>query len=126
MTLVVKNPPANAGDVTDVDRSLHPEDLLEDGLAAHSSILAWRIPWTEESGRLQSMASLSQTRLKQLSTHQRRMVRPVPTDTAAAVKSLQSCTTVCNPIDGSPPGSPVPGILQARTLEWIAISFSNA
>ena len=45
---------------------------------------------------------------------------------AAAAKSLQSCPTLCNPIDGSPPGSPDPGILQARTLEWVAISFSNA
>ena len=44
---------------------------------------------------------------------------------AAAAKSLQSCPTLCNPIDGRPPGSPVPGILQARTLEWVAISFSN-
>ena len=44
----------------------------------------------------------------------------------AAAKSLQSCPTLCNPIDGSPPGSPVPGTLQARTLEWVAISFSNA
>ena len=43
----------------------------------------------------------------------------------AAAKSLQSCPTLCDPIDGSPPGSPVPGILQARTLEWVAISFSN-
>ena len=43
----------------------------------------------------------------------------------AAAKSRQSCLTLCDPIDGSPPGSPVPGILQARTLEWIAISFSN-
>ena len=42
---------------------------------------------------------------------------------AAAAKSLQSCLTLCDPIDGSPPGSPVPGILQARTLEWVAISF---
>ena len=41
-------------------------------------------------------------------------------------KSLQSCPTLCDPVDGSPPGSPVPGILQARTLEWVAISFSNA
>ena len=41
-------------------------------------------------------------------------------------KSFQSCPTLCDPIDGSPPGSPVPGILQARTLEWVAISFSNA
>ena len=46
--------------------------------------------------------------------------------TAAAAKSLQSCSTLCDPIDGSPPGCPVPGILQARTLEWVAISFSNA
>ena len=45
---------------------------------------------------------------------------------AAAAKSLQSCPTLCDPIDGSPPGSPVPGILQARTLEWGAISFSSA
>ena len=45
---------------------------------------------------------------------------------AAAAKSLQSCPTLCDPIDGSPPGCAVPGILQARTLEWVAISFSNA
>ena len=45
---------------------------------------------------------------------------------AVAAKSLQSCLTLCDPIDGRPPGSPVPGILQARTLEWVAISFSNA
>ena len=44
---------------------------------------------------------------------------------AAAAKSLQSCPTPCNPINSSPPGSPAPGILQARTLEWVAISFSN-
>ena len=47
-------------------------------------------------------------------------------DIEFAAKSLQSCPTLCDPIDGSPPGSPVPGILQARTLEWVAISFSNA
>ena len=47
-------------------------------------------------------------------------------EAAAAAKSLQFCPTLCNPIDGSPPGSPIPGILQARTLEWVAISFSNA
>ena len=49
-----------------------------------------------------------------------------PAAVAAAAKSLQSCPTLCDPIDGSPPGSPVPGILQARTLEWVAIFFSNA
>ena len=48
------------------------------------------------------------------------------TKAAAAAKSLQSCPTLCDPIDGSPPGSTVPGILQARTLEWVAISFSNS
>ena len=45
---------------------------------------------------------------------------------AAAAKSIQSCPTLCDPIDGSPPGTAVPGILQARTLEWVAISFSSA
>ena len=45
---------------------------------------------------------------------------------AAAAKSLQSCPTLCDPTDGSPPGSPIPGIIQSRTLEWVAISFSNA
>ena len=48
------------------------------------------------------------------------------TAAAAAAKSLQSCPTLCDPRDSSPPGSPVPGILQARTLEWVAISFSTA
>ena len=48
------------------------------------------------------------------------------THAATAAKSLQSCPTLCDPIDGSPPGSPIPGILQARTLEWVAISFSSA
>ena len=46
--------------------------------------------------------------------------------TAAAANLPQLCPTLCDPIDGSPPGSPIPGILQARTLEWVAISFSNA
>ena len=49
----------------------------------------------------------------------------VLTHTAAAAKSLQSCLTLCDPIDGGPSGSAVPGILQARTLQWVAISFSN-
>ena len=48
-----------------------------------------------------------------------------PWSAAAAAKWLQSCPTLCNPIDGSPPSSPVPRILKARTLEWVAISFSN-
>ena len=53
-------------------------------------------------------------------------VNQPPAAAAAAAKSLQSCPTLCDPIDSSPPGSPVPGILQARTLEWVAVSFSNA
>ena len=50
----------------------------------------------------------------------------LPAAAVAAAALLQLCPTLCDPIDGSPPGSPVPGILQARTLEWVAISFSNA
>jgi len=53
-------------------------------------------------------------------------LKPHKLISAAAAKSLQSCPTLCDPIDGSPSGFPVPGILQARTLEWVAISFSNA
>ena len=56
----------------------------------------------------------------------KRMYNVIKVAAAAAAKSLQSCPTLCDPIDGSPPGSPVPGIHQARTLEWVAISFSNA
>ena len=55
-----------------------------------------------------------------------RVLTTKPTAAAAAAKSLQSCPTLWDPIDSSPPGSPVSGILQARTLEWVAISFSNA
>ena len=54
------------------------------------------------------------------------MVATAAAAAAAAAKLLQSCLTLCDPIDGSPPGSPVPGILQARTLEWVVISFSNS
>ena len=89
-----KNPPAMQETWV---QSLGWKDPLEKGMATHSNILIWRIPWMEEPGRLQP-----------------------------AAKSLQSCRTLCNPIDGSPPGSPAPGILKARTLEWVAISFSNA
>jgi len=73
----------------------------------------WNI-WPLLGGRERGRASFS-------STHS-----TGPGNTAAAAESLQSCPTLCDPIDGSPPGSPVPGILQARTLEWVAISFSNA
>ena len=79
------------------------------GLTTHSSIFAWRIPWTEEPGRYSTWGC-----------------KESDMTAAAAAKLLQSCPTLCDPTDSSPPGSPVPGILQARTLEWVAISFSNA
>ena len=78
-------------------QSLNWEGPLEEETATHSRILAWKIPRTKE-----------------------------PAAAAAAAKSLQSCLTLCNPRDGRPPGFPVPGIIQARTLEWVAISFSSA
>ena len=153
-------------------------------MAPHSSTLAWKIPWTAEPGRLQSMGSRRvghdcSTSLSLFTfMHWRRKWQPTPVflpgesqgrgslvgcrpwgrtelDTtehaqnvksaigfgirqtyiliphlpkgaSAAAKSLQSCPTLCNPIDSSPSGSTIPGILQARTLEWVAISFSNA
>ena len=81
-----------------------------------------------------SWASLVAHLIKNLPTMWETWVRPLVWEdllekgkaTAASAKSLQSYLTLCDPIDGSPPGSPVPGILQARTLEWVAISFSNA
>ena len=61
-----------------------------------------------------------------LVTQQQKAKEHAITPAATAAESLQSCSTLCDPIDDSPPGSPVPGILQARTLEWVAISFSPA
>ena len=58
--------------------------------------------------------------------HLKCQTRIFPAVKSAAAKPLQSCPTLCDPIDGSPPGSPISGIVQARTLEWVAISFSNA
>ena len=82
-------------------------EIIEKAMQTHFSTLAWKIPWTEEPGGLQSMGFESVG----------------PNCCCCSAKSLQSCETLCNPIAGSPPGSPVPGILQARTLEWVAISF---
>ena len=67
--MVVKNLPANAGDKEPRVRTLGQEDPLEEGVAAHSSILAWRIPWTEEPGGLQSMGHKESDMPEQLSTH---------------------------------------------------------
>ena len=135
-------------------------------MATHSSILGWKISWTEEFGRLQFMGSQRvghdwatslyfilhvlcsfitcvgscDHHLSQGSEQFHHYIVPscgpfIVThtstpysflDSVAAAKSLQSCPTLCDPIDGSPPGSPVPGILQARTPERVAISCSNA
>ena len=66
---MVKNPPVNSGDIRDVGSTPGWEDSLKEGMATHSSILTWTVPWTEKPGGLQSMGSQSQTRLKQLSMH---------------------------------------------------------
>ena len=141
-------------------------------MTIHSSILAWRIPWTEDPGGLQStglqkighdwsdlacmnthmyILAIVDSSVMNIGVHVsfwimvfsrytlRNMIagsystsifsflRSIHTVLYnGCAKSLQLCLTLCNPIDGSPPGSPVPGILQARTLEWVAISFSNA
>ena len=72
------------------------------------------------------LAHLTKSQLWLDSTHLLHHLHTFDYTAAAAAKSLQSCLTLCDPIDGSPPGSPVPGILQARTLERVAISFSDA
>ena len=64
--------------------------------------------------------------IQEMANNGTRIMTAVEIVTAAAAESLQSCPTLCDPIEGSPPDSAVPGILQARTLEWVAISFSNA
>ena len=99
---------------------LNWEYLLEKETATHSSILVWKIPWTEEPEGLQSIGS-QRVRHDLVTEQTCNTVR-----TRRPAKSLQSCPTLCDPIDGNPPGSPTPGIVQARTLEWVAISFSNA
>ena len=83
-------------------------------MAPHSSTLAWKIPWMEEPGRLQSVGSHRVFSTKCC------LKCYLPT-TAAAAKLLQSCPTLCNPIDGSPPGSSIHGIFQARVLEWVPL-----
>ena len=92
-------------------------------MATHSIISSLKIPWTEEPIGLQSMGSRRGGHERQ-TRHTRNRFSSYAA--AAAVKTLPSCSTMCDLIDGSPLGSPVPGILQARTLEWVAISFSNA
>ena len=86
-------------------------------MATHSSILAWKIPLTEEPGRLQSMELQSRTQ-------QSDFTFTFQSFATATAKSLQSCPTLCDSIDGSSPGSADPGFLRARTLEFVGVSFS--
>ena len=104
-------------------------------MVTHSSVLAWGIPGTGEPGGLPSMGShrighdwsdLAAKLVEDRWVSQWFYHLSLHAAAAAAAKSLQSCSTLCDPRDGSPPGSPVPGILQARTLERVAISFSKA
>ena len=117
--------------------SLGREDLLKKEIATHSSILAWEMLWTEEPGGLQCTewqrvghdgAANAHTLVSVLPNTSTRIFffSLIIVFAAAAAKLLQSCPTLCDPIDSSPPGSPVPGILQVRTLEWGAIAFSTS
>ena len=89
---------------------IHNEVLLSHKRNTFESVL---VRWTMLEPILQSEVS-------------QKKKTPIQYATAAAAKSLQSCPTLCDPRDSNPPGSPVPGILQERTLEWVAVSFSNA
>ena len=93
---------------------------MKEEMAGHSSILAW------ESHGQRSLAGYSLWGRKESDMTEHAHTVFLRSLIAAAAKSLQVCPTLCNPRDGSPPGFPVPGILMARTLEWVAISFSNA
>ena len=107
----------------------------EKAMAPHSSTLAWKIPWTEEPGGLQSMGLLKvrhglsdftftfhfHALEKEITTHSSVLAWRIP-----GTVEPGGLLSLCDPIDGSPPGSHVPGILQAKTLAWVVISFSNA
>ena len=116
MALIVKNPPANTGDARDWPRfpPLGQEDSPEEEMTTHSSIFAWNIPWMEEPGRLQSTGS-------------QRVGRDWGTNivTVTAI-AAQSCLTLWDSMDCSPPCSSIHGVFQARVLEWVAIPFSRA
>ena len=94
----------------------------------HLSVALCIFNWKQQSVGSQRIGHDLATEQQQFCTKQQIIHGDWPafTYTAAAAKSLQSSPTLCDPINGSPPGSPVPGILQARTLEWVAISLSNA
>ena len=101
-----------------------------------SSLYIYHYSFSNEKSETKHFEGILQIRIyprcftKGMEHHSKKMIPVIvklrETFTAAAAKSLQSCPTLCDPIDGSPAGFPVPGILQARTLEWVAIAFSNA
>ena len=93
-------------------RSLGWEDPLEKAMAPHSSTLAWKIPWMEEPHRLHSPWGRKESGMTSFSL--------------SHAKSLQSCPTLCDPMDCSLPGSSAHGFLQTRILEWVAMPFSRA
>ena len=105
--------------------SLGGEDPLEEEMAACSSILACKFPWTEEPDGLQSMGSprVEHDWACRESSNRRLFSRP-PMGSISVVQLLRHDCLPCNPMDYSPPGSPIHGIIQAWILEWVAISFS--
>ena len=107
----------------DLNICFFPKNICS-GQQTHEKIL--NTPYQERNGN-QSHNEIITTHLSRMAIIKTKTKTvSVGAAAAAAAKSLQSCPTLCDPIYGSPPGSPVPGILQARTLEWVAISFSNA
>ena len=109
-----------------------PPQLINKSLGKHSSLPLpgfWRLLGTPSpAASLQTLSHLYMPTALCLVSVSFPLLRRTPVFgcAAAAAKSLQSCPTLLDPIDGSPPGSPIPGILQERTLEWVAISFSNS
>ena len=106
-------------------QSLGQEDALEEEMATYSSILAWRIPWTEEPGGLQFMESQRVRHNTATKQQHGNTGRYIDFMACMRAKSLQSCLTLCNPVDHSPPGSTVYGFLQARILEWVTMLSSR-
>ena len=109
-----KESACSAGDPSSISGSGDP---LEEGMATHSSILAWRVPWTEEPGGLQSIGLQSWTRLKWLGSSS--------SSRYENVLVTQSYPSLCDPMDYSLPDFSVHVIFQARILEWVAIPFSR-
>ena len=97
--------------------------MLTFGIFTQADMTKVNISWSE---RYSNSGEINGTARRVVKAVGLLSVSHISAAAAAAAKLLQSCPTLCNPIDRSPPGSPVPGILQARTLEWVAISFSNA